>query len=121
MLGQLEAILKSPPAAAGGTAASRPFATTVAATGSAVVPVTTLTAADGAVIPYPLGCFITWISDTDCYIRVGDSTISIATTSDWFLPAGVAVDWWHNGQTQTHFSVIQKTTGGTIKRYRSSI
>lgn len=123
--GVLEALYKLPPGAAdgtGGTGATRPFASTVSGTGLTVTPVTTLTASDPAAIPNPFGCYITWISDTDCYVRVGDPTMtSVATTSDHFLPAGVSMEWWHRGGIDTHFSVIQKTAGGTIKRYRSSL
>jgi len=117
-LGQTEAILKAPPGAANGVG-NRVFSTAFT-TATAATLVTTLTATDGAVIP-EIGGFVTWISDADCYVRVGDANVGSATTSDWFLPAGVAVDWWHNGKTQTYFSVVQKTTGGTLKRYRSSI
>lgn len=118
MLGQLEAILKAPPGAANG-GGNRVFSTAFTTATSATV-ITTLTTTDGAVIP-EIGAFVSWISDADCYVRVGDASVGSATTSDWFLPAGVQVDWWHNGKTQTHFSVLQKTTGGTLKRYRSSI
>ena len=122
--GTFEAVYKLPPAAAdgtGGTGATRPFSSAVGAVGLTVTPVTTQTATDPATIPNPFGCYITWISDTDCYIRVGDVTMSaVATTSDHFLPAGVSMEWWHRGGIDTHFSVIQKTASGTIKRYRSS-
>lgn len=118
-LGTLEAILKAPPGAADGAGGNRVFSTAFT-TATAATVITTLTATDPAVIP-EIGAFVTWISDADCYVRVGDANVDSATTSDWFLPAGVAVDWWHNGKTQTHFSVLQKTTGGTLKRYRSSI
>lgn len=120
MLGNFEVTIKPAPAAAGSTAATRPFATAVSGVATAAAPVTTVTLPDNAAIP-EIGCVVSWISDTDCYVRVGDANVGSATTSDWFLPAGVEVDWWHNGKTQTHFSVLQKTAGGTIKRRRSSI
>lgn len=120
MLGKQEAILKSPPGAAAGAGFNRPFSTSISGVASAVAAVTTLTANDAAGIPpMPFGCFVTWISDTDCYVRVGDANVGVATTADWFLPAGVAVDWWHDG-SQSSFSAIQKTAGGTVKRYRSN-
>jgi hypothetical protein len=118
--GSFEAVMKLPPGAADGTGANRPFSSAVGPTGLAVTAVTTLTATDPATIPNPFGCYVTWISDTDCYVRVGTSTMNVATTSDQFLPAGVSTEWWHRGGIDTHFSVIQKTAAGTIKRYRSS-
>jgi hypothetical protein len=118
--GQFEAVIKLPPGPSDSTTAkNRPFSSTVGPVGLAVTPITTLTASDPAAIPAQFGCYITWISDTDCYIRVGPSTMNIATTSDQFLPGGVSMEWWHRA-TDTHFSVIQKTAGGTIKRYQSN-
>lgn len=120
-----EALSKLPPGPADGVAGNRPFASAVGATGLAVTPVTTITSTDAAAIPNPFGCYITWISDTDCYVRVGPPSINgvamnIATSSDHFLPAGASVEWWHRA-SDTHFSVIQKTAAGTIKRYRSNL
>ena len=63
MLGAFEALIKPPPAAASGTGATRPFATTVSSSASAVAPVTTVTTGDHAVIP-EIGCIVSWISDT---------------------------------------------------------
>jgi hypothetical protein len=120
MLGQLEALLKAPPGAAGSATGNRPFSTSITGVASSATLVTSNTANDPAAIP-ELGCFVTWVSDTDCYLRVGDANVGSATTSDMFVPSGVTFDWWHNGKTQLYFSVLQKTAGGTIKRYRSSI
>lgn len=118
--GNFEAVMKLPPGPSDSTTAkNRPFSSAVGAVGLVVTPVTTLTATDAAAIPNPFGCYITWISDTDCYVRIGTSAMNIATTSDQFLPAGVSMEWWHR-PVDTHFSVIQKTASGTIKRYASS-
>lgn len=121
--GTQEALYKLPPGAADiATASNRPFSSAFGGTGLAVTPVTVISLTDAAQIPPPpFGCYITWCSDTDCYVRVGTSTMNIATTSDAFLPAGATVEWWHRGGVDTHFSVIQKTAGGTIKRWRSSL
>lgn len=116
MNGQLEAILKAPP----GINGNRVFSTTTSAVATASAVITTATGSDPAFIP-ATGCFITWICDADCYIKVGDSaSMAVATSADWFLPAGVEKEYWHFGQTQSYFSVLQKTAAGTLKRYRSS-
>ena len=70
-----------------------------------------------------LGCWVTFISDTDCYIHFGSSVTGtpVATAaSSCFLPAGVYVDWWCMPGRDDSLSVIQKTAGGTLQRWQSS-
>lgn len=114
MLGHTEAINKAPPH---GNGTGDPTATFVTAVGAASSAATTVLG--GAAIPSG-GVFITWVSDTDCYIRFGDSTVGPATTSDWLLIAGVEKDYRHHPTYDTHFTVLQKTASGTIRRAQSN-
>lgn len=116
----LDAARVSPPGPAdgGSTQANRPFLQAFSTPGTTVT-LCTAASPDAAAIPFG-GCYITWISDADCFVRVGTSTMNVATTSDHFLPAGVERTWWHDPNTQTHFSVLQRVGAGTLKRYRSN-
>jgi hypothetical protein len=68
------------------------------------------------------GCYISWIADADCYIVFGSvAGMAVATsTNGFYLPAGVAMDFWHQRKMDDFFSVVQKTAAGTLKRYRSN-
>lgn len=116
----LEAARVSPPGPADGGAGqpNRPFVTAFT-TASAPAPCTTITAGDLAAIPQ-FGCYITWVTTADCYIRIGTSGMNVASTSDWLLIAGVPQTWWHDPTMQSHFSVLQRVGGGNLLRYRSN-
>ena len=67
------------------------------------------------------GCFITWVADADCYIHFGaTSTLAAATSAAFLLPANTPTDFFHQPNADDFFSVVQKTTAGTLKRYRSN-
>lgn len=123
MLGQGEAIAKSPPFFGGGpgTEYNRPFILNVPISpGTSYVPCTILTVGDPAAIPAP-GCFITWISDVDTYINVGTINANPANVFNFWIPANTMVDWWHRFGIDTHVSVRSKSgVAGTIVRYRSN-
>ncbi len=116
MHGQAAAILKRPPHGASSGDAFEVY--TTAFTGSSSASTAVLPSNGG--LPSG-GCFVTWIADADCYVRVGKGTVAAATSGDWFLPAGVQVDWWHNDTEDLNFTVIQKTSAGNLKRYRSNL
>ncbi len=113
-----EALLRVPPGPTGlATDPCQNYAIAVTAAPSAV----TAVLPDG--IPY-LGCYVSWVSSVDCHIRVAvAANTGSATTSDWLLPAGVMVDWWHDASFKTHFSVIRAASAvadGSLKRARSN-
>lgn len=83
---------------------------------------TTISLGATLVIPSGLpmtGGFVTWVADVDLYIRVGDSTVGAATTSDWVIPAFTLVEWRHD-EKDSHFTARAVTTAGTIRRYLSN-
>jgi len=112
--------MKRPPHGATSGDEFEVYSTTVSAVTTAAT-LCTSAAPGRSSIPIPIGCFITWIADTDCYIRVGTAGVAAATSADYYMPAGVAFEWYHLSSTDTHFTVIQKTAGGTLKRYRSNL
>jgi len=57
------------------------------------------------------------VADQDCFIRVGDSTVT-ATTADVFLRAGVAYSFGIDSDI-TNLAVIQSTTAGTLRFFES--
>jgi len=57
------------------------------------------------------------VADQDCFIRVGDSTVT-ATTADVFLRAGVAYSFGIDSGI-TNLAVIQSTTAGTLRFFES--
>lgn len=114
-----DALQKPPPGGTGTTGnPCRNYKTDVTATASTVE----LVLPEEGGIPRE-GTFVSWRSSVNCCIRVGKgSGIGAATTDDFELAAGEQVDWWHDGNLDTHFSVIRAdsaTDDGTIKRYRS--
>lgn len=122
MLGGPESLLRLPPRNRVATLikGSETFVTTV--TGSSQN-ASVLTNADA--IP-PTGCFVTWIFETDVYFNVydgragsGDTPVAASAANSPLVPAGVYNDWWHP-QEANSFSVIQKTTGGNVYRWRSN-
>lgn len=69
-----------------------------------------------------LGVWITWCSDTDCYIHFqppGGSSAASSTNS-LFLPAGVERDYFHRPNRDDTVFMIQKTAGGRLYRWQSS-
>lgn len=76
-------------------------------------------------IPTPtLGCWVTIISDTDCYYHLGQGTGSLdrtaSATNSYFLPAGVEREWWCIGGYQDRIVTVQKTIPGRIYRFPSN-
>lgn len=68
--------------------------------------------------------WITWISDTDCFIGFypqSDGAGVISATTGLFLPAGVYLDIWHIPKADDRVQVIQKTAGGNLYRWQSSL
>lgn len=114
MLGQTEAINKAPPHGNGTGDPTATFVTAVVTASSVATAVL-----GGATIP-DTGAFITWIADTDCYIRFGNASVGAATVNDWYLPAGVEKDYRHHPVDDTHFTVIRRTADGTVRRARSN-
>lgn len=112
-LGQVEGLLKCPPYAQSGDANRR--VTQLAISGAAaglVLAAPTIT---------PTGNYVSWISDTDCYVNWGNSASQIFATSSIsvFMPAGVVWDFWHTPKDDW-VSVIQKTAGGKLYFWRSN-
>lgn len=66
------------------------------------------------------GFWVTLVCSQDAFIRFGGSSIGLATTSDWFLRAGVAEEYWCESNEDTGFRVIRSTTDSTLYWYRSS-
>lgn len=68
------------------------------------------------------GCWVTFISSTDCYIRFGESAdMDVAASGDYLVPANQAHDWWLSRAGRcNYFSVIRLSGDGVLKRYRSS-
>jgi hypothetical protein len=111
---QYAAINKQPPRGAGTGHANAPLNTAIAASSTtAQVLATLLTDLDL--------CWVTFSADVDCYVRFGNSAASIgaATTSDLRLVANQSYEWRFDKDCN-FVSVLQKTTGGTLTRYRSS-
>jgi hypothetical protein len=68
--------------------------------------------------------WITWISDTDCFIafyQQGGNSQTLSPTNGLFLPAGVYLDIWHIPKADDRVLVIQKTAGGNLYRWQSSL
>jgi hypothetical protein len=75
---------------------------------------------------YKTGVWITWVSDTDCYLHFQPSgqasTLTNASaTNSLFLPAGVMVDFFHRPNHDDIVVVIQKTAAGRLYRWQSSL
>jgi hypothetical protein len=117
--GDLEARIKLPPRRASGTATQQ---RTVIDTVSGVsLTANVFPGFSGVTIPV-LGCYVSWLADTDVYIHwdpIGD-TAAASSTISVFLPAGVVWDLWHTPNCNDSFSVIQKTAGGHIARWKSA-
>jgi hypothetical protein len=68
--------------------------------------------------------WITWIADTDCYIafyQQGAAGTVMTSTNGIFLPAGVYLDLWHIPRADDRVAFIQKTAGGNLFRWQSSL
>lgn len=107
-----EAINMIPPHASGDTGTGNQILTT--AFGAAATAATLSTPSLGGT-----GGYITWIADADCYVIWGNSTMGAADSGGLYLPAGVFVNYFHRPMVDDYFSVIQKTAGGNLKRWRS--
>lgn len=66
------------------------------------------------------GFWYTWVASEDCHIRIGDSNVVAATTSDWPLFKGAEMNRWIRIGIDTHFTVIQELTAGKVYHGRSS-
>src|ERR1043165_7899000 len=67
------------------------------------------------------GCWVTFSTDTDCFIHFGpNASIAAASTSSEFFPANTKVNWWINDK-DAYFRVIRKTADGVIQRRRSNL
>lgn len=66
------------------------------------------------------GCWVTWIATTNSRIRVGIVGVGAAVATDFFLPAGVPISWYHQATKHNKFQIIQDTAVGFVLRYRSN-
>jgi hypothetical protein len=71
-----------------------------------------------------VGDWVTFVSDTDCYIRFdrsasGVNAVGSATSADWPMKAGIEYNWFCTPEG-AYFSVIRKTADGILSRYRSN-
>lgn len=71
------------------------------------------------------GVFISWMSDTDCYLHFaaafafGGGLASASPTNSLFLPAGVMLTFFHRRGFESRGSVIRKTADGTLMHWMS--
>jgi hypothetical protein len=115
VLGQAGAIAKKPPHAAGSgdiTQVETAVAVTAVSTAAALV------LASG--VPMT-GTWVTFVSDTDCFIHWGPnaSIAAASSTASWPLVAGQQYEYFISEADQ-YFRVIRKTSDGTLKIHRSS-
>lgn len=127
MKGEFEARLPIAPHGAGESATAagaiqRLFATTV--TGSATQ-IAILNDTLGNVNIPEGGVFISWCSDTDCYLQFagafafGGAFPTASATTGLFLPAGVVLTLFHRRALDSRGSVIRKTADGTLMHWMS--
>lgn len=113
--GQSQAVAKRPPHGAGTTHPLR----TVSLSFTAVSSAATSAVPDGF---DNTGCWVTFSSSTDCFIRFGRQTdVGSATSSDFGMTAGTQYDWWIAQNEDAYFTVIRSTADGVLKRNRSSV
>lgn len=116
-----DAIRKTPPGPSSGATTNVCQTYFTAATAAASTVALVLPNAGG--ISYG-GSYVTWVSTVDCHVRVGTAAlVGSATTNDFFLAAGVQVDWWHDPDLENSFSVIRSATAvvdGLIMRAKSN-
>lgn len=114
-----EAVVKRPPRGNGSTERGEPFVTNITTVSISATFVIPNAGATASALPLT-GAFVTWVADVDCYIRVGTSTLTSATTSDWVIPAYTVVEWRHDETNDTHFTARSVSGSGTIRRYISN-
>lgn len=105
------------------TGAAFPAAGRVTAYTAAPVTDNVCNGAGGFDAAFPMGCYITWIAETDCYLHFYGTDEAPGTPSSvnsLFLPAGVYVDWWHRAKLESKVTVVQKTAAGNLYRWPSS-
>lgn len=116
-VGLTEAILRRPPRGAASAQDGQNHVTTVVAASTTALVLPTLAPTSG-------GCWVTFVSTSDCFIRfgytAGTTPVGSATTSDYFMAAGVEEEFWISFPDDASFSVIRSTADGNLYRFRSS-
>jgi len=109
-----EAVARRPPHGSGTATSSPNRAVTKTASASASTAATSLgLEVNGS------GAYFTFAATQDAHIRFGRASVAAATSSDYLLRAGVAEEWWCEGNEDTHFTAIRDATDGSIYWYRS--
>lgn len=70
-----------------------------------------------------LGCWVTIISDTDCYVHVQSSTVSpiaASATVSFPLPANTPIEGWMVPKYDDLIVVIRKLADGNLYRFMSN-
>jgi hypothetical protein len=66
-----------------------------------------------------VGEWVTFVADTDCFVRFGVTGVGAATSSDWPMLSGVPQAFFIEPNEDRFFRAIRSTADGTLKWYIS--